>query len=216
MNPSGRARPGAADRSSMHDVTTRPASQEEDGFATLEPGTPMLGKYVIERLLGRGGSSTVYAARHVLLERTVALKVLRNLPDGGTGRARLLREARLLANLLHPNVVKIFEHGVVNGDTAFLALELLEPKNAQLRSKVLFLSADILEREKKWDRALVAWQAYVEQSAKLGPDGGAFPQTGAARIKAIQRVIDLEKSYAAVRQRIQAEKDAAKAAPPKK
>jgi eukaryotic-like serine/threonine-protein kinase len=114
------------------DVTT------SQGFgpslSALEPGTPMLGKYVIERLLGQGGSSTVYAARHLLLDRVVALKVLRNLPDGGAGRARLLLEARLLANLLHRNVVKIYEHGLVNDDTAFLALELLEGETLLARA----------------------------------------------------------------------------------
>ena len=77
-----------------------------------------------------------------------------------------------------------------------------------------FLRADIAERQKKWDQAKLAWQAYTEHAAKMGADAGAFPQTGAERLKAIQKVMDLEKAYAPVRERIAAEKaDAGKSAP---
>jgi tetratricopeptide (TPR) repeat protein len=96
------------------------------------------------------------------------------------------------------------------------AQENVEAKNVQLRSKVLFLAADLAERQKKWEQAKVAWQAYIDHAAKAGPNAGAFPQTGTGRLKAIQRALDLDKAYAAVRERIQAERDAAKAAPPKK
>ena len=81
-----------------------------------------------------------------------------------------------------------------------------DQKNAILRSHVLFLRADISERQKKWDEAKLAWQAYMEHAAKLGADAGAFPQSGAERLKAIQKVVELEKAYAAVRERIAAEK----------
>ncbi|MCW5838185.1 MAG: tetratricopeptide repeat protein, partial [Labilithrix sp.] len=81
-----------------------------------------------------------------------------------------------------------------------------DTKNATLRSHVLFLRADVFEREKKWDQAKLAWQAYTEHSAKLGADAGAYPQSGAERLKAIQKVMDLEKAYVVVRERIAAEK----------
>lgn len=81
-----------------------------------------------------------------------------------------------------------------------------DAKNATLRSHVLFLRADVFEREKKWDQAKLAWQAYTEHAAKLGPDAGAYPQSGAERLKAIQKVMDLEKAYVVVRERIAAEK----------
>ena len=91
-----------------------------------------------------------------------------------------------------------------------------DSKNATVRSHVLFLRAAILERQKKWEDAKTAWQAYTEHAAKSG-DAGAFPQTGAERVRAIQKVLELEKAYAPVRERIAAEKaDAGKAAPPKK
>ncbi len=91
-----------------------------------------------------------------------------------------------------------------------------DAKNALVRSHVLFLRADIAERQKKWEQAKAAWQAYMEHAAKLG-DAGAFPQTAAERLKAIQKVMELEKAYAGVRERIAAEKaDAGKGASTKK
>jgi tetratricopeptide (TPR) repeat protein len=81
-----------------------------------------------------------------------------------------------------------------------------DAKNALLRTHVLFLRAEVYERQKKWEDAKVAWQAYMEQAAKLGPDAGGFPQSGAERLKALQKVMDLAKPYAGVRERIAAEK----------
>ena len=82
--------------------------------------------------------------------------------------------------------------------------------------------ADCYEREKKWEQARAAWQIYTEHAAKLGPDGGAFPQTGAGRMKVIDDYMKLDKQYEIVRQRIAAEKadagtaDAGKSAAPAK
>jgi cytochrome c-type biogenesis protein CcmH/NrfG len=88
-------------------------------------------------------------------------------------------------------------------------------KNPALRSRVLFLVADVFERQKKWDQAKTAWQAYTEHASKHADAG--YPQTGADRLKAIQKVLDNEKAYVAVRERIAAEKaDAGKAPPPPK
>ncbi len=81
-----------------------------------------------------------------------------------------------------------------------------DTKNALVRSHVLFLRADIAERQKKWEQAKTAWQAYAEHAAKLGADAGGYPQTAAERVKVIQKVMDLEKAYAGVRERIAAEK----------
>lgn len=72
-----------------------------------------------------------------------------------------------------------------------------------VRSRVLFLRAMFAERQKQWEEAKVAWQAYIELAVALG-DGG-FPQSSAARLGAIQKSRELEKSYAEVRARIAAE-----------
>jgi hypothetical protein len=66
----------------------------------------LLGRYSLERELGRGGTGVVYLTREVRLERLVALKVL--LTDhGAEPRARFLDEARTAARLSHPNIVPI-------------------------------------------------------------------------------------------------------------
>jgi tetratricopeptide (TPR) repeat protein len=92
-------------------------------------------------------------------------------------------------------------------EAAFKAAEeVSDSKLPLVRSHVLFAVADCYEREKKWELARTAWQAYAEHAAKLGADGGAHPQSGAARLKAIDDYIKLDKQYEIVRQRIAAEK----------
>jgi tetratricopeptide (TPR) repeat protein len=98
-------------------------------------------------------------------------------------------------------------NNLTEAEAAFkTAEELNDPKFPLVRSHVLFALADCYERQKKRDQARTAWQAYAEHAAKLGVDGGAFPGSGAARIKALDDYIKLDKQYEIVRQRIAAEK----------
>src|SRR5262245_5817476 len=84
-----------------------------------------LGKYRLERLLGAGGMGMVWQARDLDLERSVALKVLRPSLDGDdVARFRLVREARAMARLHHPNVVAIFDATTVDGRDV-IAMELI-------------------------------------------------------------------------------------------
>jgi Protein kinase domain len=97
-----------------------------DAFGTydapaLAPGAT-LGRYRIIGEIGRGGAGTVYEALDELLDRTVAIKVLRR--SSAEARARLLREARLIARLDHRNVVAIFDAGE-SDDTLYFAMELV-------------------------------------------------------------------------------------------
>jgi serine/threonine-protein kinase len=69
-------------------------------------------RYVVERTLGRGGMATVYLARDGALDRQVALKVLaEHFAADEALRDRFLREARLAAKLVHPNVVQVYDVG---------------------------------------------------------------------------------------------------------
>jgi serine/threonine-protein kinase len=74
-----------------------------------------LGRYRIERELGRGGMAMVYEARDHELGRTVALKVLLAELAGGIGPARFLREIRLAARLTHPNILRPYDSGRLPG-----------------------------------------------------------------------------------------------------
>jgi len=102
----------------------------------------------------------------------------------------------------------LLNNNVAEAEAAFLqAQETADSKNPMLRGHVLFAVADVYERGKKWEQAKTAWQAYQEHASKQGGDGGAYPNTSAERLKAIQKVVELEQKYVAVRQRIAAEKD---------
>ncbi|MDB4958975.1 MAG: Serine/threonine protein kinase [Myxococcales bacterium] len=84
----------------------------------------MLGRFKLAGILGQGGMGIVYAAFDPELERKIALKVLRKAGDDDA-RARLLREARAMAKLSHPNVISVFEVGSADGDD-FVAMELVD------------------------------------------------------------------------------------------
>ena len=84
-------------------------------------------RYVVERVLGRGGMGTVYLARDQSLGRDVALKVHR----AGSGNDRLHREAIAMAKLAHPNVVTVFEVATVD-DRLYVAMEYV--RGGTLRS----------------------------------------------------------------------------------
>lgn len=92
-------------------------------------------------------------------------------------------------------------------EAAFKQAEsLTDSKNPTLRSHVLFAVADIYERRKNWEAAKTAWKSYNDQAALLGVDGGAFPQSGAERLKMVEHIAKLAEDYAKVRARIAAEK----------
>ncbi len=102
-----------------------PDAAETSGPPPLAPGTA-LGRYVVDGLLGAGGMGLVYAAYDPELDRKVALKMLRTPAAGGPeARERLLREARAMARLTHPNVVAVHDVGAHEGQL-FLAMEFIE------------------------------------------------------------------------------------------
>ncbi len=83
-------------------------------------------RYQLYDLLGTGGMATVYRARDLYLDRTVAVKVLREpYASDPTFRQRFLDEARAAARLDHPNVVRIYDVGV-DGRRPYIVLELVE------------------------------------------------------------------------------------------
>ncbi len=105
-------------------VAARPAG------ALPRPGDTV-GRYQIDRALGAGGMGVVYAALDPDLDRQVALKLLRRVGDDAPAqaRARLLREARAMAKLSHPNVITVYEVGS-DGATDFVAMELIDGHSA--------------------------------------------------------------------------------------
>ena len=84
-----------------------------------------LGHYEIVESLGSGGMGVVYRARDTRLGREVAIKVLRQDATWTTAaRDRLLREARAISKLSHPNICTVHDIGELDGDT-FIVMELV-------------------------------------------------------------------------------------------
>ncbi|GIW72769.1 MAG: hypothetical protein KatS3mg102_2311 [Planctomycetota bacterium] len=95
----------------------------------------LVGRYRIEERIGGGGMGEVYRARHVHMEREVALKVIvAELAANEVVRARFLREARVASRFRHPCVVELYDFDDLAG-LCYLAMELVpgEPLSALLR-----------------------------------------------------------------------------------
>lgn len=84
-----------------------------------------IGRYRIDRELGRGGMGVVYAAYDDGLERHVAIKTVSGASAGEESRKRMRREARAGARIQHPNVCHIYEIGEDRGEL-FIAMQLLQ------------------------------------------------------------------------------------------
>jgi tetratricopeptide (TPR) repeat protein len=87
------------------------------------------------------------------------------------------------------------------------------------RAKILFVLADLRERQKKWEDARAAWQVYLDWVARFGA-GTGFPESGQARQRVIDTAATQDKAYEIVRRRIEESKngglftDPSKPAPP--
>ena len=97
----------------------------------LPAGTVLGERYRVERYIATGGFGDVYAARHLLLENRVALKVLRVerllAQESARHITAFLEEARMLARLRHPGIVSVLDAGVVaSSDQPYIALEWAE------------------------------------------------------------------------------------------
>jgi serine/threonine-protein kinase len=154
-----------------------------------------IGRFLVEEVLGRGGMGEVYKAFDTRLERNVALKVLHadalgSLPDsnGVNAAARMLREARAVAALQHPNIVALFDIGEVEeppelAGTTFLAMELVRGRTLRAcigdeatseRQKIHWL-ADVA-------RALGAAHAHGLVHRDIKPENVMIRDDGVAKV----------------------------------
>ncbi len=89
-------------------------------------GSTLVGRYHIEEVIGEGGMATVYRAKHKLVERPCAIKIMNPmLATDDVVRERFRREAKNASKLAHPNIVEIFDQGDTEDGTAYIAMELL-------------------------------------------------------------------------------------------
>jgi tetratricopeptide (TPR) repeat protein/predicted Ser/Thr protein kinase len=109
-------------------------------FGSAASDTTRIGRFIVLDKLGTGGLGIVYAAHDPQLDRRVALKILRTDGRAPDRSDRLLREAQVLAQLNHPNVVVVYEAGLA-ADELFIAMELVDG---------VTLNRWAVQRERSW------------------------------------------------------------------
>ena len=155
---------------------------EGEGSATL-PST--IGRYQILEEAGAGAMATIYRAHDPEIDRTIAIKVLKQgIGAGEEDLARFMREARAAGALTHPNIVTIFDVGRFD-DAPYLSMELLEGDTLEdrLHSGRTFSVREVLELAIDLARALhyAHDQGVVHRDMK--PSNILFaPSTGKAKI----------------------------------
>lgn len=104
------------------DVRARASRRER---AVESPTKERLGCYEIDCELGTGGMATVYLARHVVIDRAVAIKRLApELAHSPEARALFLREARIAGAVRHPGIIEVFDFGHDAAGRPFFVMEL--------------------------------------------------------------------------------------------
>ena len=102
-----------------------------DGTALETTGDPLIGetlagKYRVDERLSVGGMGTVYRGTHILMDKKVAIKVLRpSLAADQTIVARFSREARAASKISHPHALSVTDFGEAEGGVVFLVMELI-------------------------------------------------------------------------------------------
>ncbi len=81
-----------------------------------------LGNYLLTRSLGQGGFAEVYLGQHIYLKTQAAIKVLMTQLSGEDDTESFLNEARTIANLIHPNIVRVLEFGI-DDKTPYLVMD---------------------------------------------------------------------------------------------
>ena len=95
-------------------------------MAELQENMVVADRFRLVRMIGRGGMGSVWQAMHLGLDTPCAVKFIEGeLANVAEAHARFEREAKAAAQLRHPNVVQIFDHGVWQG-RPYIAMELLE------------------------------------------------------------------------------------------
>ena len=111
-----------------------------------------IGSYQIIDALGEGSFGSVYRAYQPFLDRQVAIKILHdNFFDRAPSEKLFIKEGRTIAKLRHPNIVNVYEFGVVqdavtNQPSAFMVMEYLPGSTLQTRLKAGLLPIDEVVR----------------------------------------------------------------------
>lgn len=90
-------------------------------------GTTLSGKYEIQEVIGHGGMGVVYKARHALMERIVAIKMLQaQLISDSMSVKRFQQESKAASRISHPNVITIYDFGISPNGQPFIVMDYLQ------------------------------------------------------------------------------------------
>ena len=108
----------------------------DDAALVTQENDPLVGRlldrYQIEERLGVGGMGCVYRARHAVIDRAYAIKVLYgDFANNEKFQARFRREATAISKVQHPNVVRVEDFGRTSKGLTFLAMELVRGKTLE-------------------------------------------------------------------------------------
>jgi len=97
------------------------------GFTgTLEPGSQLFGPYKILAILDSGGMGVIYKARHVAMDRVVAIKMLRSSRLSDEDIYRFDKEAKAVSRLNHPNIIAVHDLGLTPDDQPYLVMDFID------------------------------------------------------------------------------------------
>ena len=150
---------GRAQIEALHGVLT---GTEQSPDAEAQVPFERIGGYRLLRAIGHGGMGTIYLAEQESLSRLVALKLLRpELSASKSALRRFQREAKVIARLSHPNVVRVHELGEDHG-VQFIAMELVPGRTLQ----------DIFPRGRPSIERTLAWMEQCARALQAAHDEG--------------------------------------------
>ena len=177
-------------------------------------GTTIRSRYRLDALLGRGAMGSVYRAWDDDRQLACAVKLLQ--VDSAVREAALIRfrdEARMAAQIFHPHVVEILDHGVELDGSPFLVMELLRGRDldAFLKSEVRLTIEQTIEIVTQIGSALhavhqVEVPRHQDLAVRLGGDGPAAAVQPVRRAPAQVHGVEAAVHAARLRQRAQAQK----------
>ena len=138
-----------------------------------------LGKYTLLGVIGRGGMGVVYRARHALLRRETAVKVLKPENDDKEALARFEREVNLTSRLTHPNTVAIYDYGRTRAGEFYYVMELIHglsleavvrlhgPQPPSRVLQVMRQVAGLVHRDVKPENIMLSCRGQIADFAKV-------------------------------------------------